>query len=349
MKRHSLVLFAVLALLLVGLGAGGGARSPAARIVEIKGQAAIVDPENFDRQAALFGTLYANDRLKLEAKASVTRVFRSDGHIERLASPGPFTVTPEGCTPEADIERPALSAQSRSTVGKIAKGPRGIVQGGVVVARAPARPPKKEENARNDSDAAAAPLYAGAIRPVAGATILSAKPAFSWPAVPNATKYVLSLYYLGNRIWKAETDKTQLDYAGELPLKPGATYSWDVAALVGDLTAPINTSSFRIADDSQQSHAEAVRKMVAKPEAPLLAVAALWYEQNDLVEEAIDAYRQLSNLADDPVVYNALSGLCWRAGLEEEARRADEEAAKLEKKGEGRGARGPGHRVRGEG
>ena len=179
-QKLAFLLLAV-ALFVVGVGAGdGGARSPIARVLEVKGKATIIDPESIERPAAVFGTVYDDDRLSVDKNSSVVLVFRGDGHLERIAAAGTLRMTPDGCQPNSGIQRLAMSEQGRTLVGKISMGAKGIVQGGVVVARGEARTP---------------------ICPIADSTLLSTKPTFSWPPVANAKQYALSLYSAGNKVW----------------------------------------------------------------------------------------------------------------------------------------------------
>ena len=48
----------------------------------------------------------------------------------------------------------------------------------------------------------------GRISPTAKSTLLSPHPTFSWPAVPKANKYTLTLYFLGSRIWSTIAEIT---------------------------------------------------------------------------------------------------------------------------------------------
>jgi hypothetical protein len=316
-------------LAIIGLGAADGARSPVARVLEVKGKATIVDPENFSRPVAVFGILYADDQLTVDKDSSVVLVFRSDGHVERAAVAGALKVTQDGCQPKTSVEQVAMPEQNRALVGKISKGPRGIVQGGVVVARG--GPPTNSPN-ENDVSVLAAPER---LRPIPESTLLTIKPAFSWPAVPRAGKYTLNLYLSSKRIWSTTSDATQVTYSGEPLLKPGTMYSWDVTTTLNNKTVTICEGVFHTATDQQRADAEALEQLIAKPEIPNLALAALWYRQHGLVMEAVAIHQQLAKLSNDPAVYWALSELCWQAGRFEDARGAEEKAAALEKKAEG--------------
>ncbi len=282
----------------------------------MKGSATISDPDNLERPATTFGTVYADDRIVVGKDASLVLVFRDDGHIERIIAAGTFQVTMDGCQPNTGVERLAMPDQNRVLVGKLSKGPRGIVQGGVVLARS------------------AAP---GQIRPIPDSTVLSAKPIFSWPAEPKATKYTLNLYLQGNRVWSASSEAAEASYPGQPPLKSGAMYAWDVTTLVDNKTITVCQGVFHTASEGQRADAEALAKLIIEPKLPYLALAAMWHRQNGFVSEAIALDRQLAKLSGDPAVYWTLAELCWQAGLDEEARRAEQQAAALEKKAERKG------------
>jgi hypothetical protein len=331
MCRTWTVLLVAVALVVVGAGAGG--RSPAARVLEIKGKATIVEGEDFDRPAAVYGTVYADERLLVAPDSQVMLVFRGDGHIERVVARGTFKVTQNGCQPQTGVEQVALSERNKATVGKISKGSRGIVQGGVVLVRS-ALPPTNEGPSVEDE---AAVVDLGRIRPIAGSTLLATKPKFSWPAIPKAKQYTLNLYFLGNRVWSASSEKTELDYAGDTPLKSGSMYSWEVTTTLDDKPMTVCEGMFHTISDRQRADAEAIEKLLAKPEPAYLALAAMWYKQNELVSEAIVVNEQLAKLVPDSAVYRELAELYFRAGCADEGNAAEEKMLELEKKAEGGG------------
>ena len=301
----------------MSLGAEEGARSPVARVLEVKGKATIVDPDDFHRPAAGFGVLYAGDQLTVDKDSSVVLVFKADGHVERAVA-GTLKLTASGCEPKTGVEQVAMSEQNKALVGRISKGPRGIIQGGVVVAGS--RPPgSRSVNPAKENDFAVLASN-GQLRPIPESTVLTLKPNFSWPPVPKAGKYTLNLSHVGNRVWSTTIDATQVNYPGEPLLKSGAMYSWDVTTILNNMTTTICAGVFHTASDQQRADAEALEKLIANPDIPNLALAAMWYKQNGLVTEAIAAHQQLAKLNGDPAVYWALSELCWQAGRDEELR-----------------------------
>jgi hypothetical protein len=331
MNRTATVLLAVVALVVVGAAWGG--MSPAARVLEVRGKATVSEAENFDRPAAVYGTIYADERLVVAKDSQVTLVFRADGHVERIVAPGTFKVTPTGCQPKTGVEQVAMPEQNRAAIGKISKGPRGIVQGGVVMARSPA-PPPKDASAPPEAEppAIAGP---GNFRPILGSTVIAAKPVFSWPVVLKTKNYAFNLFLSGNRVWSATTETPRLEYAGDTPLKSGALYSWEVTVTNDGKSATVCEGTFHTASDRQRDEAAALKNLLAEREPFCLALAAMWYKQNGLVPEAIVINEQLAKATPDVAIYRELSELYFQAGREDDGNAAEIKAMELEKKAEG--------------
>jgi hypothetical protein len=316
----------------VFLGADDGARTPAARFAHVKGKATVIDPEKVDRPAVTYGTAYADDRLVVAKDTVVVLVFGADGHFERINKPGTYRVSKEGCQPRNCVERLPASKQNRSVSDKAIKGNGGIVQGGVVMARGIPHP--RNDMSQPEGESAAKNARAQ-IFPIPGSTILTTKPVFTWPAVAKAAKYTVTLYFHDKRVWSGDSATTKLAYAGEAPLTAGGTYSWEVTTVADCKASTVCDGMFTVAGDEQRKTAEALEKLVAQPDIPYLAVAAMWYRQNEMVGEAIAANERLAKLADDAGVYWALMALYAQAGRDDDSRAAEERAATLEKKAEG--------------
>ena len=322
MRRNPLVLLIAVALVVVGVGAGP--RAPVARVLEVKGKATVVEAENFDRPAAVYGTIYADERLVVAKDAKVTLVFRGDGHVERVVAPGTFEVTPNGCRPRTGVQRMPMSERNRAIVGRISKGSRGIVQGGVVVARA----------AAPDEDEPLVIVESGEIRPIDGSTVLAAKPVFSWPAAPKAKEYTLNLFFMGNQAWSAVSKTPRLEYSGTVALKSGVMYAWEVAATIDGKPVTVCEAAFHTATERQRAEAADLEKLLVKPEPAYLALAAMWYKQYGFMSEAIAANEQLAKLAPEAAIYWELVDLYFQAGREEAAGEAETKAMELEEKAE---------------
>ena len=129
--------------------AGAGGKKPVARIVEVKGTATIVGQENSDRPAAVYGTVYADERLVIGDDSQVMLVFRSGGQVERVAASGTFQVTRNGCEPRKGVEELPALQQHRVPGNNIDRDLSGIVQGGVVTVRRRAHPAALSDRLRN--------------------------------------------------------------------------------------------------------------------------------------------------------------------------------------------------------
>jgi hypothetical protein len=330
MQRTCAVLIAVVGLF--AMGADWGDRAPVARVLQIQGTADLSESESTTRPVAVYGTIYVDEKLKLAERSQVTLVFRADGHLERIVKAGQYQITKTGCRPKSGVEQVAMSEQAKATIGKVSKGPRGIVQGGVVLARSPAPPPKDNEPANDDASAESPMPLADPcqIRPLPDTTLLAAKPAFSWPAVPEAKKYTVNLYHLGNRVWSAQCETAKIEYAGDEPLEPAATYWWDVSTSIQSKTVSVCEGSFQMAGDRQREEAAALEKLLDKPDVLNLAVAALWYRQNGFVHEALAANEQLAKLSPSSAVYRELSRLYFESGRRQEGEAAESKATKME-------------------
>ncbi len=152
-------------------------------------------------------------------------------------------------------------------------------------------------------------------------TVLAGQPTFAWNAKSKGTKYTLSLYLLEKPVWSTVTDSTQLEYPGDVPLKSDETYSWRITTTSDDgKVLTLCGGVFHTASGPQRATAAALEKLLAKPEPPYLSLAAVWYEQNGLVPEAIAVDEQLLKQSPDAGVYRELADLYLRAGRAADAR-----------------------------
>ena len=296
---------------------GAGDPIPAARVVELKGTATILDSDNFDRPVALYGTIYGGERVVVGEGAQVTLIFRGEGQIERIAAPGTFAISPHGCEPRTGVEQVSVPERHRATIGKISKGNRGIVRGGVLVARSVASPNPDDEMPQ---DPEALEMAAGSFTPVFDATLLEPKPKFSWPAVKHAKQYKLNLSYTGSRIWSADTAGTELEYGGQTPLKSGGKYTWEVIALLDGKRTKFFEGEFSMASESQRATMAELKKMLEDPDPKYLILAAMWYKQHRLLREAIEVNERLAEKNPDQAVYQELLELYYETNDEKRIR-----------------------------
>ncbi|MGA2618001.1 MAG: hypothetical protein ABSF26_10350 [Thermoguttaceae bacterium] len=328
MKRAVLVLLLTVSPLLASASRADTDLSPAALALVAKGKTMIVGPASADavpaqRLLASHCTIYVGQQLVLSTEAQVTLLFWSDGHIEQLAAPGTFNVAPEGCQPRSGVKQLKVSEAGRVVVDQCRTDFR--KQFGAVVARG-------GDDDQGESSSAGAGR--GELRPILDSTVLAAKPLFAWPARAKGMKYTVSLYFLENRIWSAVTEATRLEYSGQTPLRPDEMYSWRVTTTLDNgKVVTLCGGVFRTASGPQRETALGLAKLLARPEPPYLAMAAVWYKQNGFTSEAIAADEQLARLTPDAGVYRELSRLYVLAGRSDDAFAAHLKAAELEKKG----------------
>ena len=69
-------------------GGGGGESTPAARVLDVKGTATIIDREDFDRPVAIYGTIYGGERIVVgEGLAGDDGISRAKGRSSGSSRP----------------------------------------------------------------------------------------------------------------------------------------------------------------------------------------------------------------------------------------------------------------------
>ena len=168
--------------------------------------------------------MYADEQLTVADNSRVTLAFRRNGTVERIVQPGTFTVTPDGCQPRKGIVQLPLS-QQRAVLGKIGKEVgrdlSHIVQGG---RRGGSHRPIRAGRASHSTDANPTPGESGTrerFAPLPGATLLEDKPEVLLARPGRCADSTGSACApLGNGVWSARTEQTELEYAGSSPLTP---------------------------------------------------------------------------------------------------------------------------------
>jgi hypothetical protein len=309
-------------MLVAGMAAAAAAAQPVARVLEVQGKATAKDDAGKQRPLSALDTVYLGDRLVLAANCHVVLAFRSDGHLERLKLPGEVAVGKQGCEPKTSVEVVQVPQRHAKTVDGTIRQLQPSGPGGVTIVRSPAPPGRKSET----------PEMSRQITPIAGATVLTARPKFCWLAVPKAARYDVRLYADGKEVWSATTKQTQIEYARKAPLKAGIGYDWSVAAGFenGTSTQPVG-GMFTVATEEQIAQVAQLQQLAAESETAYVALAAVWFEEHDFMEQAIAAYERLVALQPDSAAYHlALYRLYQQAERRADAEKAYKKARELQ-------------------
>jgi hypothetical protein len=300
--------FAPLVVLALGLAVRAEAAVPVARVLETKGKVVLKDKSQNSREVGALDTVYLDERIVLAAGSAIVLAFRDNGHLERLSQPGEVTVRKDGCEPKTAVEiLPAPERHKRLVSATVMSlHPKGT--SGVSIAR----------TASGD-----APRIR--LSPIPGSTVLSVQPRLAWSAVPGARRYEVKIERDSQTVWTATTSSTSLNYPGKPPLKPGATYVWEVTATLADGSAGEASygGAFTVATEERAARASELRALAAGSDVPYLTLAAAWLEENNFVPEAVAAYERLVALRPGTAPYYfALTRLYQQADRQDEAQKA---------------------------
>lgn len=315
MPRH-LFLAAFALSILMSAGRIEGAQ-PVARVLETKGKVVVLDVRANRREAAPLDTIYAGQKMTLAADASITLAFRADGHLERVAQPGEVTVGKLGCEPKTSVEIVDVPERHKKLVSTTVQKLRPTGETGATIVRGVLTGDPSRQ-----------------ISPLPNSTILGTPVKFAWPAVPGATRYKIVIDSFDDKTKTSfATTQTQLDCADATVLKPGAGYEWEVLAASGDgALSHAYSGSFTLATEEQKARATEL-KALAAPDCKIayLTLAATWYEENNLVPEALEAYQRLVAMLPNTAAYHfALSRLYRQADFAEESQKAYQRARQLQ-------------------
>jgi hypothetical protein len=297
----------LLLVLALGLAVRAEAAVPVARVLETKGKVVLKDKSRNSREVGALDTVYLDERMVLATGSAIVLAFRADGHLERLSQPGEVTVRTEGCDPKTAVEIVPTPERHKRLVSATVMSlhPKGT--SGVSIARS-------------------APGHAPRIRlsPIPGSTILSAQPQLAWSPVPGASRYEVKIDRDSETVWTVTTSSTSLNYPGKPPLKPGATYVWEVTATMADGSAgEASYGAFTVATEERAARASELRALAAGTDVPYLTLAAAWFEENNFVPEAVAAYERLVALRPNAAPYYfALSRLYQQENRPQDAAKA---------------------------
>jgi hypothetical protein len=283
---------------------------PVAHVLETKGTVTARTADGATRKIAPFGTVYAQERLDLKADALVVLAFRRDGHIEQAKGPAEVTVTEAGAAPPSAVAVLTVPPKQEDSVAKVIRQLPAATEMGVAVMRG-----------------GPSPLLGGpsplGLSPIVGSTVLTDRPTFRWPASPEPRAYHLTVLHKGEKVWDATTSQPFVPFTASRALERGETYQWNVAQNVNtDASVPVCSGRFTVATAQQTAQAAEIEKLAEGKQVRYLTLAAMWYRQNNMLDEALAAAKRLVDLAPDERAFRTLySELVQEARAREKADR----------------------------
>jgi len=164
--------------------------------------------------------------------------------------------------------------------------------------------------------------------------ILTNRPPLRWNAVPGATNYTVKIDMVWVSIkWETQTNKTEIVYPGEPPLKTGGLYRVIIEADNGASSRSDAVVGFRVLDEQTKKTVldavKAVQQQQLSPEEAGLVLAHLYRGYGlygDAVEVLEGLVKQNSQVA---TVYQLLGDTYLKIGLPQLAKKPYEKALKL--------------------
>ncbi len=290
------------------------AAQPVARVLSVDGTVNVERAGEQPRPVSPFGTIYLDDRLVVDADASVVLAFRETGRMERLRGPGSAQATHAGFQSGDLVDTLKIAGAHLQLVSGSVRGLPPVTVGGVTVVRGDDEDDPKQ-----------------LIQPAIGATILSRRPEFRWPAVPDAVAYDVYVFDAVDDLWSTTTKTTSIAYAGDQPFGDGKEFGWEVVARSGrDAELLTYEGTFTVATCEVRQRAEEWKEMVSGEDTTLLSLAMLWYRQQGLIDEALSTAARLVKLnPQEPAHHDMLAMLLFQVGRRQAARQAAEQAKRL--------------------
>lgn len=297
---------------------------PAARVLKVEGRVTVLNAADESRAAAALDTLYVGERVIVPTGGQVVLAFRSEGRLERLKPGSRVTVNQDGCVPKSAVETVTAPEAHRRTVDRAVRQLQPEGPAAATIVRAPPPP--------GDTSTTSRPRTGNQVRrPIDGASILTDRPDFAWPAAPKVLGYEFHLFAEGKEVWVVSVHDPRVSYAGEQALQPHVDYIWEVSAVFSeDRKEELAGGYFVIAAEELRQQAAAMEELAAHDDSTFVALAAAWYDENQLIGEAIAAYERLaSRESSSPACWSALGRLYQQADREAEAEKAFEKARQL--------------------
>jgi hypothetical protein len=295
-------------------------------IFQVKGKVTVKKPQWKKPLPASVGlTLSFDDKLEVAANASV-KVYCSNLK-QWMVKPGKYIIS-NGCPRGNPVI--SLPNSNNTTLSNndtfISSGPK------------PLRPAEPTPRPAGQTEEVLAKLpYLITPRQT---NILTNRPPLRWNAVPGATNYTVKIdmvwvytIKIDGVNWETQTNKTEIVYPGEPPLKTGGLYRVIIEADNGASSRSDAVVGFRVLDEQTQKTVldavKTVQQQQLSPEEAGLVLAHLYrgYKlYGDAVEVLEGLVKQNSQVA---TVYQLLGDTYLKIGLPQLAKKPYEKALKL--------------------
>jgi hypothetical protein len=264
--------------------------------------------------------LLATETIEAQQGAEALLVILARGQCQRLKPGSRAKLTRAGCDPAAAVEPAGNARLSHRNLIKV----REIEVregGGVGVLRGPEKLPAEPH-----------------VTPIYGTFLLTRRPAFTWPALAQATGYMVELKNAGGQsLWQANTKEPKLPYpADKKALELGLKYVWMVKARMpnDDLKVVIQESTFLMLLPGEPEELADVHRLAESDHVEDLVQAAAAYESYRVQDEALKVLEKLARLQPQVARYQRGLAIYYkRAGRVDEAETARKRAESLEKQG----------------
>ena len=294
-------------------------------VYELKGKVSVLETNAKSwHKASLMKLLQAGDKVRVDKSSMAVIVFFSDGHGEKISSPGEVTIG----------EKTLIAEQGKK----------------LIIAQIP---PDKDlplpQTSNNMSDQILGVTYrevmmeneTGTILTVnPSMSIMTSTPSFKWVSVPESKEYQFKLIDENEQpVWQRTVVDNTLTYPpGEKPLELGKRYYWEVKAYMENKIIAMGFSSFDILTEKNIEEIRFLQKkfqneVKKEPSNKNLYVRmSVVYLENKLYDEALPLLRKLESMVpEDPTIHGWLGVVYRNKGMQAESDNEFSLAKKYEK------------------
>jgi hypothetical protein len=224
------------------LPTSSGLADPVAVIASVKGKVEVTSSRGGPAQRAAFGRpLERGDRIAVSPGGAAT-LFFNDGNVIDLAEKSTLTVGGRVAGKTGGATAPGLPGEVYASVTRFVAG--GSRETGLVALSELRSAPAEQD----------VPFLIGPRK----TALITDRPAFSWRAVPGATRYKITVSSADRgELWSRDVDGLSLTFPAEsAPLAAGDEYLWEVEAFSDLKSLRRESSVFQVLGTTQ---ADAVR------------------------------------------------------------------------------------------